>query len=60
MSNLQVFIIRDVLSKKMVSNGYAGAAFEGEDGKIRAYELVDIHNTLWPNKLWYVSEETDD
>lgn len=53
----ETHIIRDVQTGKMVDNGCIGAAFEGQDGKARASELVDIHNKLYPNNLWKVSHE---
>jgi len=56
--NNQIYTIRNVNTGKMVDNGYAGACFEGQDGKVRAYELVDIHNRLYPNNLWKVAQES--
>lgn len=56
---MMIYVIREVNTNKMIANGNVGSVFEGEDGKIRSYELVDIHNKLFPSKLWKVTEEKE-
>lgn len=51
------YIICKVTTGKMVDNKPFGSAFEGEDGKARAEDIVQYHNTQYPNNQWYVSEE---
>lgn len=47
------YIIRKVKTDKMVE------AYEGDDGKVRADELVENHNRHYPNDQWYVDESHD-
>lgn len=57
MQTIPVYIIRNTETGKMVDNGSVGAAFEGEDGKARAEELVEIHNRSYRNDEWKVVQE---
>lgn len=48
---MEAYFIRKLSNSKMVD------AYEGLDGKARAAELVSIHNKLYSNDMWFVSEE---
>jgi hypothetical protein len=50
---MKAYFIRSVKSP-----AYHISAWEGEDGKARAEELVEIHNRFFPNDKWTVTEET--
>lgn len=55
----KVYIVQCAHTGKMVANLYPGAAFEGDDGKIRAKEIVDSHNRFHPSKPWKVTEYSE-
>jgi hypothetical protein len=48
---MKAYFIRWTATNKMVS------AFEGKSGKARADYLVEVHNRLYKNDQWFVSEE---
>lgn len=51
------YFIRKLSDNKIADIPVWGNAYTDQDGKERANELVEIHNKVYPNDKWYVSEE---